>query len=256
MFFVLSKLLDVIVDPFWWAFVPTVAGVVLLVRGQRRRLALGSIAFGLGALFLFALPAVSNRLWSSLEADAPNTVRPGVKYDAVVLLGGVVSPPGSLNDDPAWNDNIERLLAVRQLLVEDRAKVAIVSGGALAPGLRTEAEYLREELVKLGVDSERVLIEDQANNTRENATLTRPLLERLGAREVLIVTSAFHARRALGCFTAAGLAVDVWPVDYRLRDLSRDPHLVPRGDYFTTSSRALREWLGRLVYRVMGYTKG
>jgi len=254
-FFVLSKLLDVIVDPFWWAFVPTVVGVLLLVRGKRRRLALGSVSLGLGVLFVFSLPPVANRLWASLERDAPNTLRP-VTYDAVVLLGGVVSPPGSLPDDPAWNDNVERLLAVRQLLVEDRAKVAIVTGGALSPGLRTEAEYLREELVKLGVASERVLVEDKANNTRENATLTRPMLERLGAHDVLVVTSAFHASRALGCFTAAGLTVDVLPVDYRLRDPSSDPHLVPRGDYFTTSSRALREWLGRLVYRVMGYTKG
>ncbi len=255
MFFLLSKLLDVAIDPFWWSLLSTAVGVGLLARGRRRRLSLGLVAFGLGTLFGFALPAISNRLWSSLEDGVRSTVRPGVTYDAVVLLGGVVSPFGSLRDEPAWNDNIERLLAVRELLISGRAKVAIVSGGKLGGGLRTEAEYLAAELAALGVPASQVVVENEANNTRENATLSRGLLEKLGAHEVLLVTSAFHMPRAAGCFRAVGLEADVLPVDYRMRDPSRDPHLAPRAEYLAESTKALREWFGRLVYRVMGYTK-
>lgn len=255
MFFFLSKLLDILIDPLWWSGLPTVAGVVLLARGKRRRLAVGLVSFGLGTLFLCSTPALSNRLWASMEQDVVSTMQPGVTYDVVVLLGGVVSPAGSLPESPAWNDNIERLLEVRELLMNGRAKVAIVSGGALGGGLRTEADYLAEELVRLGVPKEQVLIERLANNTRENATLSKLIIEQLGAKKVLLVTSAFHMPRSVGCFRAAGVEADVLPVDYRLRNHASDPHMAPRGEYLAQTSRALRELLGRLVYRVLGYTK-
>lgn len=255
MFYFLSKLLDILVDPLWWCAVPTVLGVALLVRGTRRRLSLTLVTLGLGTLFLCSLPAFSNRLWASLEGGVVSTMREGVTYDAVVLLGGVVSPSGSLKDSPAWNDNVERLLEVRRLLLTGRAKVAIVSGGKLGGELRTEADYLAEELLALGVPKEQVLIEPGANNTRENATLSKVMLDQLGARQVVLVTSAFHMPRGEGCFRAVGVEADVLPVDYRMRDLSADPHVLPRGEYLSQTSRALREWLGRLVYRVLGYTK-
>lgn len=255
MFFILSKLLDLVVDPYWWSALPTLAGVLLLVRGARRRLALALVGVGLSVLFLGCLPWVSNRLWASLERGVVPTMKEGVTYDAVVLLGGVVSPQGSLRDEPAWNDNIERLLEVRQVLATGRAKVAIVSGGPLGGELRTEADYLARELVLLGVPGEQVLVEPKATNTRENATQSKRLLEQLGAHRVLLVTSAFHMPRSVGCFRAVGLEVDVLPVDYRMRDVSADPHLLPRGEYFAQSSRAVREWFGRAVYRVVGYTR-
>ena len=255
MFFLLSKLLDIVIDPLWWSVPPVLLGVVLLAKGRRRRLALGLVTFGLTVLLLACLPVVSNRLWGALEDGVVSTMKEGVTYDAVVLLGGVVSPQGSLRDAPSWNDNIERLLEVRTLLLTGRAKVAVVSGGKLGGELRTEAEYLAAELEALGVPKDQVLVEPAANNTRENATESKRLLEGLGAKQVLLVTSAFHMPRSVGCFRAVGLEADVLPVDYRMRDPSLEAHVLPRGEYLSQTTRALREWLGRAVYRVLGYTK-
>jgi len=254
-FFLLSKLLDIAIDPLWWGTVPIVIGVGLLWRGRRRGWALGLVSFGVGVLLVASLPAVSNRLWASLEAGAVSTMQDGVTYDAVVLLGGAVTPEGSVPNEPAWNDNIERLLEVRRLLTSGRAKVAIVSGGKLGGALRTEADYLGEELVALGVPKEQVLIEPKANNTRENATESKKLLEAMGAKKVLLVTSAFHVPRAVGCFRAAGVEADMLPVDYRMRAPELEMHLAPRAEYLSQTCRALREWLGRAVYRLLGYTK-
>jgi uncharacterized SAM-binding protein YcdF (DUF218 family) len=273
-FFVLSKLLDIVIDPICFCGVPALLGGLLLARGsesrlaasrsgaeaaasqgKRRTLGMALVFGGLSALFICALPAFSNRLWHWLESGATKTQQPGVVYDAVVLLGGTVSPGGSLRDEPAWNDNVERLLEVRELLLKGEAKVAIVSGGQLKNGLRTEAEYLQEELVRLGVPKEQVVLEAKANNTRENATESKKLLDEMGAKRVLLVTSAHHLPRAVGCFRAAGVEPDVLPVDFRLRDPGDDPHWFPRAEYLSQTSRALRELLGRLVYRVLGYTK-
>lgn len=249
----LSKLLDVVVDPAWWVLGLVGGGLALLLK-DRRRAGLALTSGGLLVLLLASLPSISNRLWASLEsADVPP---PGAEpWDAVVLLGGTVSPLGSVRDEPAWNDNVERLLTVRELLLSGRAKVAILSGGSLGPGLFTEAEYLAKELVTLGVPADRLRVEPKANNTRENATESRVILEQLGAKRVLLVTSAFHMPRARGCFRAVGVEFDALSVDYRLRNPSADPHLAPRAEYLAQTTRALREWFGRLVYRVMGYTK-
>lgn len=256
MFFVLSKTLDVLVDPFWWAFGLTLAGVVLLVRGARRRLGVVLAHAGLAVLVLFSLPAVANRLWRSLEVGAVDTFQKDVTYDAVVLLGGTVSALGATPEVTSWNDNVERLLTTYELLSTGRAKMAVVSGGALdGQRLPTEAAYLARQLEAWGISKERIVVEAQARNTRENATYSKPLLAARDAKKVLIVTSAFHVPRALGCFRAAGVPVDVLPVDYRMREPSRDVHVLPRGEYLADSARALREWLGRLVYRAMGYAR-
>lgn len=256
MFFVLSKTLDLLVDPWWWAFGLLLVGVALLVRGARRRLGLVLAHLGLGVLFVFSTPAVANRLWRSLETGAVDTSRPDVTYDAVVLLGGVGNPYGATPAEPSWNDNVERLTKTYELLSTGRARVAIVSGGSYGvDGLPTEAAYLARQLEAWGIAKDRILLEDRARNTRENATFTKALLDAKGLSTVLIITSAFHLPRAVGCFRAAGVTFDALPVDYRMREPSRDPHLLPRGEYLEDSTRALREWLGRLVYRVMGYAR-
>lgn len=239
----------------WWASILVALGLVLLWRGRRRRLGLLMSLMGLGCLWLMSLPAVSNRLWHSLEADAPFTIDEHTRYDVVILLGGAVSAYGSTPEEPAWNDNVERLLEVRSLLADGRAERVLVTGGSLGSGLPTEAEYLSRELQRLGIAQERIMVEAKANNTRENAVFTKSLVEPLGAKKLLLVTSAFHMPRAMGCFEAVGLHPDAFPVDYRLRALERDPHLMPRGDYLSQSTRALHEWLGRAVYWVLGYSR-
>jgi uncharacterized SAM-binding protein YcdF (DUF218 family) len=256
MFFVLSKTLDLLVDPWWWAFGLTLAGVALLVRGTRRRLGVVLAHLGLAVLLVFSTPAVANRLWRSLEAGAVDTSRADVVYDAVVLLGGVGDPYGLTPDEPSWNDNVERLTKTYELLATGRARVAVVSGGSYGvDGLPTEAASLARQLEVWGIAKERILLEDRSRNTRENATFTKALLDAKGLSRVLLVTSAFHLPRAAGCFRAVGVTFDALPVDYRMREPSRDPHLLPRAEYLADSSRALREWLGRAVYRVMGYAR-
>jgi uncharacterized SAM-binding protein YcdF (DUF218 family) len=256
MFFFLSKTLDLALDPLWWTVVLVVAGVVVLARGKRRGLGVGLALAGVVVLLLASLPAVSNRLLSSLEAAAPNTAKPEVTYDAIVLLGGMVTPLGSLPREPTWNESIERLMVTRDLLAAGRAKAVIVSGGELGvAGLETEAEYLARQLVAWGVSPEQIIIEGKSLNTRENATFSKALVAERGFTSLLVVTSAFHMSRAAGCFRAVGLEADFLPVDYRVREPSQDLRTAPRSYFLRQTADVIRERFGALVYRVMGYAQ-
>lgn len=254
MFFVLSKTLDVVLDPWWWGVVPMLVGLVLSWRGRRRA---GVLLGAIGPLVLtvVSLPPVSNRLWSTLEDDAVETMRRDVVYDVVVLLGGTVSGAGATAETVAWNDNIERLLVTFELLRSGRAANVIVSGGALLDGLPTEADYLARQLEAWGIDRARIVVEPRARNTYENALFSKRLIEERGFKRIVATTSAFHVARAQGCFRAVELDVDWLPADYRMRDPARDGHWLPRAGYLEQSADALRERIGRLVYRATGKSR-
>jgi uncharacterized SAM-binding protein YcdF (DUF218 family) len=55
-------------------------------------------------------------------------------------------------------------------------------------------------LLDAGLQPARITHELAAESTYDNATLTDPLLERLHARRVLLVTNWFHVPRALAVF--------------------------------------------------------
>ena len=90
-------------------------------------------------------------------------------------------------------------------------------------------------------------------NTADEAVAIRRLLPARQSR-VLLVTSAFHMRRAQRLFERQGLQVLPFPVDFQARGrwadpLWRDPtQWLPSATALDKTSRALRELLGRLVY--------
>jgi uncharacterized SAM-binding protein YcdF (DUF218 family) len=180
-------------------------------------------------------------------------------YDAAILLGGVGDDRAEATwGQRAFNDNNERLLETFDLLRSGKARYAIVSGGDIAVQRADliEARVLVEQLVAWGIDRDRLVVEGEARNTRENAVYSAAIVRARGWHDVIIVTSAFHMPRAYGCFRAVGLAVDTSPVDFRSYGGDFRGELIPRADHLQQSTAALREWLGRVVYRVRGYSSG
>lgn len=258
MFFVLSKTLDIFAAPLTWAFVAMLFAVPWPKRKvpsvKRTRIAIGC-AFGV--LLVFSNVWVSKGLFAALESGARNTQKPEITYDAVILLGGMYdgwnAGPGP--EGLALNDNVERVLVTFDLLRSGKAKDVVITAGPNDGRSATEAEVLRDLLVRWGIDASRIVVERDSANTRENATLSKPLIEARGYTSLLLVTSAFHMPRAEACFRAVGLSVDTLPVDYRATYTSSIPtNVLPRAGNLDLSTRAIREWLGRLVYRVSGYT--
>jgi uncharacterized SAM-binding protein YcdF (DUF218 family) len=254
-FYFFSKILDVLLTPLAWSVGLVLLGIMGRERSPRRR---ASAALGVAILIVFSLEPVSNALWRSLEYPPLRTMRPEVTYDVVVLLGGIVEDRAQATSrQRSFNDNNERLLETFDLLRKGTVHSAIVSGG-LVDAIRkevVEADALAEQLTAWGIDPSRIIVEDKARNTYENAKNSEAIVRAHGWHDVLIVTSAFHMQRAYGCFRAVGLEVDTLPVDFRSYASPYSGELLPRAKYLADSTTAIREWSGRWIYRVRGYSK-
>lgn len=253
-FLILSKILDLLLGPLTWALL--LLALALLWQGRRPGRARAAAVLSLVVLLAFSLDPVSRWLFGRLEARAPDTFRPEPPYDVVVLLGGVLEGPVLPGQPIELNNAAERLLAAADLVRSGQAGAVLVSGGNAfpRPGEAAESEVLAAWLRAHGVPPERIVCETRSRNTRENATESAPIIAARGWKRVLLVTSAWHVPRALGCFRAVGLSPDVLPVDHRAAP-GPGYGWLPRAAALSASTDALRETFGGLVYRVMGYAR-
>jgi uncharacterized SAM-binding protein YcdF (DUF218 family)/lysophospholipase L1-like esterase len=149
-----------------------------------------------GANLLLDRTSIPDRMLTFLLVDDT----PG-SADAIVVLGaGVV---GACL--PNQSGLLRTLLAAR-LLREGRAPLMLFTGGSgrPCPVAQAMARFARE----IGVPESRVHLETASRSTRENAERSAPLLRRLGARRLLLVTDRLHMRRAEGAFSAFGFDVE------------------------------------------------
>jgi len=255
-FLFLSKILDVLLEPLTWAVLLVLAGALLRKRG---RVAWGLVLLAAAELVTFSLPSVADALMRFTEGSAPRTMSDGEPYDVVIVLGGVMEARAPWMDDGRdLTGAAERITRTLELLREGRARQVLISGGDANPdpGVASEAEQLAAMLRAWGVEPARIAVETSSRNTRENAVESARVVAEHGWHRLLLVTSAAHMPRALGCFHRVGLRPDALPVDYR----GGAPGAVdpsgwwPRAADLDLSTQALRELAGRLVYRVKGYT--
>jgi uncharacterized SAM-binding protein YcdF (DUF218 family) len=263
-FYVLSKLLDVFLSPLMWGVLLLAAAVPWRdrkhARGarriRRRRRLCG--AAGLLVLFVASSPPVANWFLWRLEHGMPSTFRPDVTYDAVILLGGVVEEQATAaSGQNSYNDNVERLIATHRLLRDGNARIGIVTGASSSPAFAAYGDslVLTRQLEDWGIAKERLIGEDKAVNTRENAVFTKRIAGARGLGRVLVVTSAFHMPRAAECFAAVDMKVDTLAVDYRAEPPAFPAFgkLLPRAHSLGITASVVREVFGRVVYRLQGY---
>ena len=118
---------------------------------------------------------------------------PDQDVDYVVVLGAKVR---------SWGPSIslwDRIYAAADYLTEHPDAVAVVSGGQGDDEPETEAECMYRELVNLGIQPERILMETQAKSTWENIRFSLDLLEQeTGSRptKLGILSSEYHLFRA------------------------------------------------------------
>ena len=236
MHYLLSKVLPLVVLPLGVAMVLLVAA--LLLSRRRRWLVSGALA----VLGVFSTGLVEQLLWRSIESPwTRSVVSAAPEAQAIVVLSG----------GPA-----DRFLSGVALFKAGRAPRLLFTGGQspYQRGVAPEGELYLQDAEVFGVPASAMASTPTVVNTADEARAVRALLPGRD-RRILLVTSAFHMRRAQRLFEREGLRVVPFPVDFQARSpragsIWRDPLLwLPSAGHLHGSSRALREWIGRLVYR-------
>jgi len=143
--------------------------------------------------------------------------------------------------------SVDRLLYGAELQRATGLRI-LLSGGNPAQAERSEAEAMAELLRNLAIEPD--WVESKSLNTWENAMFSAEYLKRDGVDKVLLVTSAWHLPRAVYCFRQAGIEVIPAPTGFE-GDFDNEPgDWIPSSYSLYLSSRALREYLGLLAYRV------
>ncbi|CAN7615737.1 YdcF family protein [Mycolicibacterium frederiksbergense] len=117
---------------------------------------------------------------------------------AIVILGYGLTPDGWMR--PILYTRVLTGLAVAQAFPQSPI---IVTGGNPKNG-RTEAGEMRNLLRLLGFPANRIIVEDKANSTVQNAQFSVPLAEKADTTGIILVTSSTHQGRADGNFADAG----------------------------------------------------
>jgi len=248
--FSLSKLLSLLFYPLSQVLLLLLAALVAALL-RWRTVTLVLLVLGGGELYLFSTGAVSTRLMAALERPFPPRSPSALPdADVIVLLGGATRGVFHPAHPADLNAQADRLLHTARLYRAGKAPRVLVSGGVVG-GTTAEARLMAEHLEALGVPRQALILEDASRTTRENARFVLPRLRGLDARRVLLVTSAFHMRRAMLLFDVPDLAVLPAATDYQVLSGPSLP-----GDWWPTaaglqrSTLALHEMAGYRVYRL------
>jgi len=117
---------------------------------------------------------------------------------AIVILGY------GLQDNGAMRTILRRRVLVGLTVAQFFPQSPVIVTGGNPRGGNTEAGQMRKMLMLLGFPGNRIIVEDKANSTVQNAAFSVPLAKDAGTTGIILVTSSTHQDRADGNFIDAG----------------------------------------------------
>jgi uncharacterized SAM-binding protein YcdF (DUF218 family) len=116
---------------------------------------------------------------------------PQDKHHAIIILGAGLEANGAMKAKLA--SRLEQGLKLARIY--PNAPI-ILTGGNQKSGV-TETYVMSQWCVQRGIPRKRLILEDRAKDTVENALFSSAILRRLRVTHVTLVTSASHVRRGL-----------------------------------------------------------
>ncbi|MCX7861841.1 MAG: YdcF family protein [Bacteroidales bacterium] len=252
-FYIASKLLSFAFSPIIWIFSLLIITTFTKNAKRKKYLLIATISI----FYLLSNSFLADEAMRWWEMPPVKLEKLNTSYDYVVILGGMMSYYDSNTNQIGMNRSIDRLLQGIKLQKKGKAKKILISGGdgSLLKSIGKEAEIIKTYLQDIGLDDDCIKIESNSQNTYENAKYSAQILRNDSAKTVLLVTSAFHMRRALACFHKQGIYPDYYPAERYSgkRKYIFDHLLIPDLQAIEKWDKLIHEWVGYLMYKIMGY---
>ncbi len=244
-FIFLKTVLSLILPP---ASLVIIMALGLLIGSQR---VLGRLLIGAGflLLYLLSISPISDAMLKPIETAFPPWKEGPVKADAIVVLGGGVR-------DLAWpalpcessGSSEERVIRGITIYRKHRLPLVFMGGNGDPSGATVcaDADAMSRTAVELGVPARDVKAENRSRNTLESAQALKNVIK---GNNIILVTSAFHLKRASAMFAKQGFRVMPAPAGYRgehkkLTFFS----FIPSAESLIDSSTAVYEYAALLWY--------
>ena len=257
MFFIASKTIGFFLMPTNFACSLLVLGL-LMAKTRFAHIARRLSYIAIIALIIMAYSPLGHIILLPLEEciKRPLNIENMQAPDGFVVLGGsidtiVTKARGSI----AINESGERLTQIVELAHRFPNARIVFSGGSgkIFSTNMSESDAARSFFAQMGLNPDRLVFEGKSQNTWQNARYTKDLLKPTHQQRWLLVTSAFHMPRSLGCFRKVGMNVIPWPVDYRTRGTSDIYRFFDQAsEGWKRVDIGVREWAGLLAYRLSG----
>jgi len=248
-FFILSKILSFLIDPFFWILI--LFAFALFAKKTYRR----KKYFILGLIFFIFfsngfLYKIINDQWE-VEFNEQKA-----KYDYGILLGGMISL-SSTEDNVQFLSNNDRLLNTIELYHNHTIDKILIAGasGSLTSEMK-ESSILKKYLQKTGIASRNILIEEESKNTYENALFCDKLLSKKHPEKnvlCLIITSKYHMRRSMACFHSTSLKADPFVKKADKSHFDLEEIIIPQSHILFKWKVLLHEIVGYYTYKLVGY---
>lgn len=235
-------------------FVALLLFFTLFLINNHPKTAIWFVLISLVIVGVFGNPIFSTFFTRSMEwRHMP--VATGTKADAILVLAQGTLPAETPRQRVEVQEQADRLLYAATLYQQQAAPIIIVSGNS------NQTASARTLLLELGVPAEAIQVQDKANNIREDAQLSAPIISLQNIKHILLVTSALQMDRAFFLFHQLGIEVTPAPTDYHvsLKDWetltawdwrSMVTKLMPTSEAFNQSAAVLWEYMGLAFYRI------
>lgn len=250
MFYVLSKILGLIINPLVWIITCLIIG--LIVKKQKIKkyfLWISAILF-----VFFSNNFIVNGFISSWESFEQKNYSKVQQYSYGVVLSGMLKYNPE-NCEIGFMRSSDRIWQSLKLYKQKKIKKILISGGHANFFNKDtiESALLKNYLVNIGIPTNDIITEEKSKNTYENAVFTKELLS--STDTVLLITSASHMRRSYKCFKKAGILCDTFSTDFYYKHSVFNVE-----DIFFPSYKALQKWhtlfheiVGIIAYKIAGY---
>jgi uncharacterized SAM-binding protein YcdF (DUF218 family) len=245
---------------------PTSVALILLlaVPFLRRRRILRRVCFGLAlAVLLIGGNGWVVRYMVERLEQQHRAADPTPHADAILILSGGIHAQRPPRRTVEVSEAGDRVLYGAELYRRGHAPRVVCTGNVGTGGiaLRSEAEDMADLLAAVGVPRSAIVLETQAQNTREHAVNLCPMFAERQIRRVLLVTTAMHMPRSIGVFRRGCPSVEyiAAPTDFRVTERLPEPWyrqigaFIPTPGAYVGFTEATHEYIGMAYYRLRGW---
>lgn len=225
-----------------------IAGILVLFRARRILLGLFVLLIGF-SLYLSSIKPVKDALIMPLEGAYG--IPSQLKGDSIVLLsGGVYGARDLTGFGSPKEDMMGRIVTTLRVHRQTNLPI-IVTGGKGWRCSEEEAPVVKRFLVDMGVNPKKIYMETLSKDTMENAIHVKRVCDSIGSKQPILVTSAYHMKRAVLSFEKIGMKVVPVPSDFKSSRIEcRDwIEYFPDVESLSGSFRAIKEYFGLVFYR-------